>query len=131
MYLVLSFNDASFKNNYYLKSLKISNDFFKRNIYFIGLDSLAGDEYYKSHFDANPFWSKEFEDIGFRKLNNVHTGGANSTRSFYLNLLSFKNKESKAPMIIRLCTTRLVSERVNLYEIIFWQKSSMDKYGLY
>lgn len=65
----------------------------KRNIYFIGLDALPSEDYYQKHFEEQPFWKNKFENIGFRKINNASTGGAISTRQFYINLFSLKKIE--------------------------------------
>lgn len=72
--------------------LKEKQNYVHRNIYFLGLDSLPGDRYYERNFDERAVWSNLFIGEGFRKINNAFTGGATSTRNFYLNLFSFSDQ---------------------------------------
>lgn len=69
-----------------------NKNYVSRNIYFLGLDSLPGDKFYEKNFGETAVWSNAFERDGFRKVNNAFTGGATSTRNFYLNLFSFSDQ---------------------------------------
>lgn len=65
----------------------------KRNVYFIGLDSLPDVGYYRKYFNDDPFWFDLFGKNGFRGIYDARTGGASTTRNFYLNIFSFSDQQ--------------------------------------